>query len=111
MFEGLYSSRLWTFGRGAQAEQRPIRPRLAVNTADAAIAAAAASAGITRVLSYQVRAPVDEGRLRIILRPFEPEPLPVHLVHSGQVLLPQKLRNFLDYAAPRLRGALQGLPD
>jgi DNA-binding transcriptional LysR family regulator len=109
MFEGLYSSNFWSFGRGAQAEQRPIRARFAVNTADAAIAAAIASAGITRVLSYQVRAAVSDGTLRVILRDFEPEPLPVHLVHVGQLLLPLKLRAFLDFAAPRLKASLQAL--
>ena len=109
MFEGLYSTNVWSFGRGAQAGQMPVRPRFAVNTADAAIAAAVASAGITRVLSYQVRAAVGEGKLRIILRDFEPEPLPVHLVHAGQTLLPLKLRAFLDFAAPRLKASLQAI--
>jgi DNA-binding transcriptional LysR family regulator len=108
MFDGLYSSHLWRFGRGEHAEQLPIRPRFTVNTADAAIAASVAGAGITRVLSYQVRAAVAEGRLRIILREFEPEPMPVHLVHAGQPLLPLKLRAFLDFAAPRLKASLEG---
>jgi len=103
MFEGLYLNNLWTFGRGQQALAVPIRPRFAVNTADAAIAASIASAGITRVLSYQVASAVTAGALRLILRPFEPEPLPVHLVYGGQSLVPLKLRAFLDFAAPRLR--------
>jgi DNA-binding transcriptional LysR family regulator len=103
MFEGQYSNNLWTFGCGQQALAVPIRPRFAVNTADAAIAASIASAGITRVLSYQVASAVAAGALRLILRPFELEPLPVHLVYGSQSLLPLKLRAFLDFAAPRLR--------
>jgi DNA-binding transcriptional LysR family regulator len=103
MFEGLYSNNFWTFGRGQDALAVPIRPRFAVNTADAAIAASIASAGITRVLSYQVASAVTAGALRLILRSFAPEPLPVHLVYGGQSLLPLKLRAFLDFAAPRLR--------
>jgi DNA-binding transcriptional LysR family regulator len=103
MFEGLYSNNLWTFGRGQDALAVPIRPRFAVNTADAAIAASIASAGITRVLSYQGASAVTAGALRLILRSFEPEPLPVHLVYGGQSLLPLKLRAFLNFAAPRLR--------
>ena len=107
MFEGLYSPNRWSFRRGEQATALPVRPRFTVNTADAAIAAAIASAGITRVLSYQVRGAVAEGKLMIILRDFEPEPLPVHLVHAGQPLLPLKLRAFRDFAAPRLKTSLQ----
>jgi DNA-binding transcriptional LysR family regulator len=103
MFEGLYSNNVWLFGRGQQALAVPIRPRFSVNTADAAIAASIASAGITRVLSYQVASAVTAGALRLILRPCEPEPLPVHLVYGSQSLLPLKLRAFLDFAAPRLR--------
>ena len=36
-------------------------------------------------------------------RHFEPPPLPVSLVHSGERLLPLKLRAFLDFATPRLK--------
>lgn len=108
MFEGLYSSSVWSFGRGKQAVTLPVRPRFAVNTADAAIAAAVAGAGITRVLSYQVSDAVAEGKLLLLLQPFEPEPLPVHLVYPAPSLLTLKLRAFLDFAAPRLKASLLG---
>jgi DNA-binding transcriptional LysR family regulator len=106
MFEGLYSTGVWRFGTGKSVVTVAVRPRFTVNTADAAIAAAIASAGITRVLSYQVRAPVAAGVLQLILRPYEPELLPVHAVYPGQSLLPLKLRAFLDFAAPRLKTSL-----
>ena len=108
MFEGLYSSQIWTFGRGAETRQIAIRPRLSVNSADAAIAAATSGAGITRVLSYQVADAVAAGALTLILTPFEPDPLPVHLLYAGQSMLPLKLRAFLDFASPRLRASLRG---
>ncbi len=106
MFEGVYSSNLWTFGSGEEAVVQPIKPRLAVNTADAAIAAAISGAGITRVLSYQVALPVTDGALKLILRRFEPDPMPVHLVHAGHTLLPLKLRAFRDFLGPRLKNRL-----
>lgn len=106
MFEGLYSSTVWNFGCGERAAAVPIKPRFAVNTADAAIAAAVAGTGITRVLSYQVADALAAGELRLLLEPFEPEPLPVHLVYPAQSLLPLKLRAFLDFSAPRLKALL-----
>ncbi|MES3151717.1 LysR family transcriptional regulator [Sphingomonas faeni] len=106
MFEGLYSSTVWNFGCGERAAAVPIKPRFAVNTADAAIAAAVAGTGITRVLSYQVADALAAGELRLVLEPFEPEPLPVHLVYPAQSLLPLKLRAFLDFSAPRLKALL-----
>jgi DNA-binding transcriptional LysR family regulator len=83
-----------------------IHSRLIVNTAEAAIDAAIAGLGITRVLSYQVAAAIQEGALAIALTEFEPPPWPVSLVFAGQRLLPLKLRAFLDFAAPRLRQRL-----
>ena len=84
----------------------PIRSRLAVNTAEAAIDAAIAGVGITRVLSYQVAAAARAGTLAIALAEFEPPPLPVSLVYGGGRLLPLKLRSFLDFASPRLKARL-----
>jgi len=106
MFEGIYSTKIWAFGREREAVALPIRPRFAVNTADAAIAAAVAGAGITRVLSYQVADAVAAGALQPVLHQFEPEPLPVHLVYPAQSLLPLKLRAFLDFAAARLKASI-----
>ncbi len=107
-FEGLYSTVAWTFAIDGAPVTIPIRPRFAVNTADAAIKAALAGAGITRVLSYQVAREVEAGTLAFVLREVEPEPLPVHLVYPAQTLLPLKLRAFLDFATPRLKAALAG---
>ena len=84
----------------------PIRSRLSVNTAEAAIDAAVAGIGLVQVLSYQAAAAVRDGRLRLVLTDFEPEPIPVSLLHAGQGLLPLKTRSFLDFAVPRLRQSL-----
>jgi DNA-binding transcriptional LysR family regulator len=87
----------------------PARPRLVVNTAEAAIDAAAAGLGVTRVLSYQADAALRDKRLRLLLRAVEPEPVPVHLVYDGQQRVTSKLRTFLDFAGPQLRKRLAAL--
>jgi DNA-binding transcriptional LysR family regulator len=106
MFEGLYSTHLWSFARDGMVETVPIRPHFAVNSADAAISATVASAGITRVLSYQVASHVASGALRLVLGGFEPDALPVHLVHASPALAPLKIRAFLEFAGPRLKASL-----
>jgi DNA-binding transcriptional LysR family regulator len=105
-FEGLTAPAAWTFATGKTELTVPIRSRLRVNTAEAAIDAAIAGIGLTRVLSYQITAAVRSGTLRTVLEAFEPQPWPVSLVHAGQGLLPVKLRAFLDFAAPRLKKRL-----
>ena len=86
-----------------------IRARLTVTTAEAAIDAAIAGLGITRLLSYQAAEAIRARKLQRILRNFEPPELPVHLVHSEARLVPPKLRVFLDFASPRLRKRLTAL--
>ena len=51
-------------------------------------------------------AAIADGRLMVVLPDYQPEPLPVQLVHSGQAILPLKLRAFADFAAPRLKARL-----
>lgn len=106
-FDVLGSLSTWRFAPPGQAQRHvPVRTRLAVNTAEAAIDAAIAGVGVTRVLSYQVAQAVADGRLQVVLGAFEAEPFPVHLIHAGQGMLPLKTRAFLDHAAPLLRQAL-----
>ncbi|MCA0003172.1 MULTISPECIES: LysR family transcriptional regulator [unclassified Mesorhizobium] len=108
-FEGPGALSTWSFTVGKAEMPIRVRSRLQVNTAEAAIDAALAGVGLTRVLSYQVDAAVRSGALRVLLREFEPEPWPVSLVHAGHGLLPVKLRAFLDFAAPRLKERLARL--
>jgi DNA-binding transcriptional LysR family regulator len=105
-FEGQNSPHAWTFGVGKAQQSVTIHSRLAVNTAEAAVDAAVAGLGVTRVFSYQVAAALKAGTMALVLEEFEPAPFPVSLVHAGERLLPIKLRAFLDFAAPRLRKVL-----
>jgi DNA-binding transcriptional LysR family regulator len=105
-FEGMMSADAWTFTIGKSDAAVAIHSRLIVNTAEAAIDAAMAAGGITRVLSYQAAAAVRAGALAIVLQDFEQVPSPVNLVYPDQRLLPLKLRAFLDFAAPRLQARL-----
>lgn len=96
----------WSFGRGKGGKTIAVRSRFSVNTAEAALDAAIAGAGITRVLSYQAAKAINEGVLQVVLEAFEPEPLPVSILHPAQSLMPRKLRSFIDFAVPLLRKSL-----
>ncbi|MBY8976783.1 LysR family transcriptional regulator [Rhodobacteraceae bacterium NNCM2] len=105
-FANLMAPDRWRFGSGADEQQVPIHSRLVVNTADAAIAAAIAGLGMAQVLSYQVADALSEGQLELVLEDIEPDPWPVNLVFRDG-MVPQKLRAFMDFAAPRLKAVLQ----
>lgn len=106
-FSALAPSEAWHFGKAAAARSVTPRARLTVNTAEAAIDAAIAGVGLTRVLSYQIADAIDEGKLVTVLDDHASDAVPVSLVYSGQRMLPLKLRAFLDFAIPRLRAVLQ----
>ena len=84
---------------------RPLRihPRLTVTTNDSAIEAALEGFGITRLLSYQVAPYLADGKLKIILPKYEPEPLPINIVHREGRFASSKVRTFVDLMAEMLR--------
>ena len=99
-FAGIDRVERWRFAGGVEAR---IKPRLIVNTAEAAIDAAIAGFGITRVLSYQAADALADRRLVRLLREQEGGATPVHVVYPEGRHPPPKLRVFLDTIVPRLR--------
>ncbi|MBS7542481.1 LysR family transcriptional regulator [Ancylobacter oerskovii] len=106
-FDNLASPAGWRFSSPNGDVQVPVRSRLTVTTAEAAVDGAVAGLGFTRLLSYQIAREKRTGRLEVVLAEYELPAWPVSLVHAGQQLPPRKLRAFLDFAAPRLRDRLQ----
>ena len=105
-FEGLDAPDLWRFRSGRTTREVSVRSRLVVSTAEAAVDAAVAGVGITRVLSYQAARAIAGGELVPILKAHDSPPQPVSLLHRGASLEPVKLRAFLDFSASRLRATL-----
>lgn len=101
----------WTF-RNPQSDavfDIPIQPRLTVTTPEAAAHAAVHGVGVAHLLHYQVSEAVKRGDLQIILDAYEPAPAPIHLLHAARGHMPLKMRRFLDFAAPRLKEALDAV--
>src|SRR4029077_7339894 len=83
-FERFSFPDVWIFPTAKSNVSAAVHSRLVVNTAEAAIDAAVAGLGVTRVFSYQVADAVKAGLLKVVLKELEPAPLPVSLVYSGQ---------------------------
>jgi len=93
----------WKFGAIDDPTTVRLRPRLTVTSNDAAIEAATAGLGISRLLSYQIAGELAAGRLKIVLADFEEAPWPVNLVHRESKFGSSKVRNFIDMLADYLR--------
>ncbi len=94
----------WRFVEDGRARLLKLRPRLCVTTNEAALAAASAGFGITRLLSYQVAEQVARGELKIILQQLEPPASPIHILHREGRLQTTKIRAFVDLMAAQLKG-------
>lgn len=92
----------WRLG-GRRDAGESARRRLQVNTVDAALAAAEAGLGLANFLSYQVADALAAGRLVEVLRPDEPEPLPVSLLFEAARSAAPATRAFIE--AMRQRAA------
>jgi DNA-binding transcriptional LysR family regulator len=99
-FVGIEGISRWRFASGVDVR---IKPRLIVNTAEAAIDAAVAEFGVTRVLSYQAAGALEDKSLARLLRMYEGDDVPVHVLFPDGRHPPPKLRAFLDALVPRLR--------
>jgi len=93
----------WGFNVQGVSQKLRIKPRLSVTTNDAAISAAVHGFGITRLLSYQVATQVASGDLQLVLKDYEPAPLPIHIVHREGRYSSVKVRAFVDLLGERLR--------
>lgn len=96
-------SREWGFQvRGARTSV-PIKPRVQMNTNDAAIEMALWGWGLSRVISYQISPFIEAGRLQTVLDEFELPPMPIHVVHQEGRMVSGKVRAFVDFMVERLR--------
>jgi len=106
VYEGFLGPDVWKFVRDGTDLAVMVQPRLVVSNVHVGCDAARAGIGLTRALSYQVKASLEEGTLTTVLDEFQPEALPVNFVYAAGRFMPIKLCAFLDFAAPRLKARL-----
>lgn len=80
-----------------------IKPRFFSSSVPAAIEAAKMGGGLTRALSYQLGPALGNGGLQTVLQEYEPDPLPIHIVHAQGRSASAKVRAFVDMACEKLR--------
>jgi DNA-binding transcriptional LysR family regulator len=84
-----------------------VRPRMTVDLAPAAVMAAVDRVGVTQLLSYQAAPEVLNGSLRPVLKPFEPQSIPVNLLHVERRSQNIKVGSFIEFVTETLRRIAQ----
>lgn len=93
----------WRFQHNGAPLSVRLLARMSTTTNDSAIAAVMGGFGLTRRLSYQVAEHLRSRKLQTVLADYEPEPVPIHVVHREGRQAPHRVRAFIDLAIERLR--------
>jgi DNA-binding transcriptional LysR family regulator len=110
-FTGVSLPLEWVFNDNGSRVPVRLRPRMIVDLAPAAVLAAVDGVGIAQLLSYQAAPEVLDGRLQPVLTAFEPESIPVNLLHVERRGASGKIRAFVEFVTETLRknAHLQGV--
>jgi DNA-binding transcriptional LysR family regulator len=107
VYARLATGAAWRFAGGLSV---PIAGPLRVNTTEAVRAAALQGLGIAMVPAWHfVEGEIEQGRLRVLLQDWQPEPQPIHTVVATRRFVAPKVRAMADFLAaefaldPRLR--------
>lgn len=100
---GMTPSPQWRFWEDGVAGTWEVRPAMVTDTNESAITAAVAGLGISRLMSYQISDELKRGQLKTLLTEFEPQPLPIHVLHRQGRRPDAKVRLLLDLLIDRLR--------
>ncbi len=95
----------WRFQQDGQVLSVPVTAPLTTSTNSSALHACLLGAGLTRLMSYQVRDRVAAGELKLVLTEYAPPPLPVHLVYREGRRAAARVRRFVEFASQQLRQA------
>lgn len=96
-------STTWRFESPSGKISVKMSSRLHCNQNGVAIEAARQGFGIARLMSYQVGDEIQKGSLKRILQDFEPEALPVNIIHLEGRQANAKIKSFIDLAVARLK--------
>lgn len=89
----------WPATIGGEIRHIKVKGPFSANDAAAANEAVACGLGAGMAPFWQIRKMLDEGRVEIILREFEPPPVPIHALWPSGRALPARTRLFVDHLA------------
>jgi len=98
----------WTFFENGRETSQSVSGNLELNHSLTAVEACVAGLGYGQFLSYQVAPYLADGRLQMVLEPFQPPARPLSIVYPHARLLPSRTRLFVDWMKRELGSTLDG---
>ena len=87
----------WEYQAEDEWKEIPMAGRIAVNNAEAYIAACLAGLGIVQIPSVGLRAHLKAGTLVEIMRKYRARPMPISLLYPHRRNVPRRVRLFMDW--------------
>lgn len=95
---------VWPLKESGRIVDRMVNGSLLANNGETVRRMALAGVGLARMGDYHVRADLAAGRLvEVLADAIEPDEEEIHAVFLGGPRMPQRVRVFLDFVAPRLQ--------
>ncbi|KAA1183064.1 LysR family transcriptional regulator [Rhizobium tropici] len=86
----------WIFGGLPNGQSLGVPARLSINDVESVLVAARAGHGVARILSYQAIDDLARGSLIRVLREYEVQPLPIHVLMPSTRHIPRRQRVFIE---------------
>lgn len=96
----------WEWVEAGARRTRPMRSRVAVNSAEAYIACCVAGLGLIQIPAYDVRHHLGAGDLVEVMPAYRAEPMPMTLLYPHRQHLSRRLQVFADWLEALLRRQL-----
>jgi len=96
----------WEWVEADTRRTRPMRSRVAVNSAEAYIACCVAGLGLIQIPAYDVRHHLGSGDLVEVMPAYRAEPMPMTLLYPHRQHLSRRLQVFADWLEALLRRQL-----
>lgn len=93
-------------GRDGDLIDQEVSPVLISNQVGPVLEAAIQGLGVARIMSYQAKNALDSGALVPLLPQWQSVQIPVQFVYPHTRLISPRVRQFLDWATPRIRTLL-----
>ncbi len=106
LFTGLSSGENWSFRKKNKVTSVKINGSYLCNQVESTINSCISGLGFGKFLCYQISPWVKRGDLNIVLKEFEPEPVPVNIVFHHSRLMAPRIRLFVDFLAEELKKKL-----
>lgn len=99
VYTRLATGNRWYFADGDRPVVVDVTGRYRVNNSEAVREGVLAGLGIAVIPAFAFRHEIERGEVRVLLKDFEPRPLPMNVVYPSRRLVPSRVRVMIDFLA------------